>query len=86
MYKIELSSAFEKAYLKLDAKTQVKIRQALKKLKEDYNSCDIKKLTSTEQWRLRVGNYRIIFEKRSETKEIIILLVLTIGHRKDIYR
>ncbi len=33
-------------------------------------------------FRLRVGNYRVIFSK--EDKELIILII-RVGHRKDIY-
>jgi len=41
----------------------------LGEIKEDY-------------YRLRVGNYRIIFKK--EEKELIIIII-RIGHRKEIY-
>jgi len=37
----------------------------------------------SSQWRYRVGNYRIITEIEDEK---IIILVLTVGHRKDIYK
>ncbi len=33
-------------------------------------------------YKLRVGNYRILCEKRSET---LVVVVVKIGHRKDIY-
>ena len=33
------------------------------------------------QWRYRIGEYRVIFDVRTDT-----LFVLAIGHRKDIYR
>ena len=35
------------------------------------------------QWRYRVGNYRIIAEIQDEK---VIVLVVSIGHRKDIYK
>jgi mRNA interferase RelE/StbE len=46
---------------------------------------NIKKLTGTKEdyYRLRVGSYRIIYEKRD--KELIILII-RIGHRKEIYQ
>ena len=34
------------------------------------------------QWRYRIGNYRVICEIQDEE---IIVLVLEIGHRKDVY-
>jgi mRNA interferase RelE/StbE len=36
-----------------------------------------------EYWRYRIGHYRVICEIRDET---IVVLVLRVGHRKEIYR
>jgi mRNA interferase RelE/StbE len=46
---------------------------------------NIKKLTGTKEDynRLRVGSYRVIYEKRD--KELIILII-RIGHRREIYQ
>ena len=35
------------------------------------------------QWRYRIGNYRVICEIQDEK---VIVLVLEIGHRKEIYK
>ena len=43
--------------------------------------CDTKAMAGTSTVRLRVGDYRVIFD---ETKGTIT--VLAIGHRRDIYR
>jgi len=42
----------------------------------------IKKLSGRNQWRLRVGRQRVIYELENETK----LLVLKIGPRGDVYK
>lgn len=42
-----------------------------------------KKLTGREGFRLRVGNYRIIYEINHS---LLNILIIDIGHRKDIYR
>jgi mRNA interferase RelE/StbE len=34
-------------------------------------------------WRIRVGDYRIVYEIQDTQ---VLILVLRIGHRKDIYR
>lgn len=36
-----------------------------------------------EYYRLRVGNYRIIFEKKERE---LLILVVRIGHRREVYR
>ena len=45
---------------------------------------NIKKLKGTKEnyFRLRVGNYRVVFKK--EEKELIIIIV-RVGHRKEIF-
>ena len=43
---------------------------------------DVKHLTNTEpEYRLRVGDYRVLFEVEGE-----VIVVYRIRHRKDIYR
>ncbi|MCX5674095.1 MAG: type II toxin-antitoxin system RelE/ParE family toxin [Planctomycetota bacterium] len=34
-------------------------------------------------WRVRVGDYRVIYEIRDE---VLVVLVVRIGHRRDVYR
>ena len=85
MYKIIFEDKASKLLSKLDKPTQKQILKYLNK----------KELAKTPKlfgkallyghkgnWRYRVGDYRIIC--RIEDKEIIIL-VLDIGHRKEIY-
>jgi mRNA interferase RelE/StbE len=50
-------------------------------LQEDLSG-DVKKLRgSKKQYRLRVGNYRVLFELEAST-----ITVYDLGHRKDIYK
>ena len=44
---------------------------------------DVKKLKGHEAWRIRVGDYRVIYEIQDRQLQI---LVITIGHRREIYR
>ena len=34
-------------------------------------------------WRIRVGDYRIVYEIHADR---LLVLVIRIGHRKDVYR
>jgi len=43
----------------------------------------VKKLKGRDAWRIRVGDYRVIYE--IQDRELQILLI-TIGHRREIYR
>lgn len=66
-------------------KTDPSIRDQLKKrLRELEESPEMKgeHLKHSPFWRLRVGNYRAIYEIDSERRAITVLFI---GHRRDVY-
>jgi mRNA interferase RelE/StbE len=44
---------------------------------------DVKKLKGRDAWRIRVGDYRVIYEIHDRVLQVV---VVTIGNRRDIYR
>ncbi len=54
-------------------------------LVEGQQGLDIKKLVGSEKptYRLRVGNYRVIYEV---LEKLIVVQVIRVKHRKDAYR
>jgi len=57
--------------------------QAIDELAEDPRPRNSRKLRGKEGWRIRVGDYRAIYEIDDEAREV---LILDIGHRRNIYR
>lgn len=83
-YKIEIAKSAEKSLYKIPKAYLVKIIDALKALATNPYPSGCKKLTGEEQtYRIRVGSYRIIYEIFDN---LILIKVLKIGHRKDVYR
>lgn len=86
-YNVELSERFKKEFRKLDKYTQKIIRLWINKnLVECQNPRQYGKgLTANRkgQWRYRIGDYRLICEIEDEN---MIILALTIGHRRSIYK
>ena len=81
MYEIEIKPYAEKDLRSIDKKDAVRILERLLSL-ENGLSGDIKKLTNfTPEYRLRIGNYRALFE--IDGNSIIIYRVL---HRKESYK
>ncbi len=39
-----------------------------------------------DTYRYRIGDYRVVFRRDTENKKIVILVVLRILHRKDVYK
>jgi len=82
MYKILLTKRALKDIGKIDPDSKIRIGEKLKVLTNDPVGSS-KKLSSTilGTYRYRVGDYRIIFDIEEDK-----VIVLRVGHRKDIYR
>lgn len=85
-YDVELSERFKKEFRKLDKYTQKIIRAWINK---NLVGCTDprqhgKGLTANRsgQWRYRIGDYRLICEIKENE---LIILALTVGHRRDVY-
>lgn len=60
------------------------IRNVLNSLREESRPVGCKKLIGSEnRWRIRIGNYRILYEINDDLKTVEIF---RIAHRKDVYR
>lgn len=82
MYELIYSPDALKTLRKLDKHVRERIITALERLRIRPESCDIKKLTGMPGHRFRVGDYRVIFDIE---KDKLIIFVLEVGHRKNIY-
>lgn len=86
MYTLKYSEKAMKQLSKLDKGTQKLILTWVEKNLENCDNPRIKGkgLTANRsgEWRYRVGNYRIICDIRDKE---LILLALSIGHRRNIY-
>jgi mRNA interferase RelE/StbE len=68
----------------LTADVQRRLDPALQALKQDPRPPGCKKLSGEESlWRIRVGDYRIVYQIRDNE---LLVLVLKMGHRREIYR
>ena len=85
MFEILFEKAAFKFLSKLDTSNRQRIFEAIEKLSEDPIPHDAKKIYGTREklFRIRVGNFRILY--RIEYEEIIIIIA-NIDSRKRIYR
>jgi mRNA interferase RelE/StbE len=82
-YEVLLSKAARKAIDKLPLKTANTILAHITSLSENPRPTGCKKLKGyAEAWRIRSGDYRIIYEIEDK---ILKILVIAVGHRKDVY-
>ncbi len=85
IYKVVISQKAEKDFIKIPKETVIKIVEKIDSLANDpypHGSTKIK-ASEEELYRIRQGNYRVLYVVESEIK---IVEVRRIGHRKDIYR
>ena len=68
---------------RLNSSDQQRIVNALESLVLAPESSDIKPLKGRDDWRLRVGNYRILFLLDKENQ---VFIVTRIGPRGDVYK
>lgn len=60
-----------------------RIVAAMTALEHDPRPPGCKKLSGLDAWRVRVGDYRLVYEIHERE---IVIVVLRIAHRKDVYR
>lgn len=82
-YTVFVERYAQKQIIKLDRKIIPAIKNAIAGLAENPRSQGYKKLKGEEAYRIRVRDYRIIYE--IDDKKITVI-VITVGHRKEVYR
>ena len=80
-YHVIFSDLALKQLRKLDREIGQRIISTLERIRIRPDAY-VKKLVGDEGYRLRVGNYRVILDL---DKEKLIILVLTIGQRRNVY-
>lgn len=60
-----------------------RLMQRILSLSEDPRPAGCEKLSSQDRYRIRQGNYRIVYEIEDDR---LIVLVVKVGHRRDVYR
>lgn len=82
-YRIEISRRAGKAVASLDKPFRRRVLAAIEALSSDPRPGGCRKLADQEAWRIRVGDYRVIYEIHDQ---VLLVLVVDIGHRREIYR
>ena len=83
VYQVSLKRSAEKELDALQANIRERINKRLLTLEENPRASGIKKLQGEESYRLRVGDYRVLYTVDDKLKRVVILAV---GHRREVYR
>jgi mRNA interferase RelE/StbE len=82
-YKVYFKESVEKDFSTIPRQDIQKILRQIEALGQDPRPEGYEKLTGQERYRVRQGDYRIVYSIRD--KELTVWVV-KVGHRKDIYR
>ena len=83
-YAVLLEKSAARFLLRLrDAKLKSRLDEAIESLADDPRPSGCRKLAgTTDRYRVRVGDYRIVY--RIDDGKVVVL-VLLIGHRREVY-
>lgn len=84
MFEIQIEKAAEKQLRRIPDPAHDRLVKAILPLAENPRPDGTKKLSgSTNDWRIRVGDYRVLYEI---AEEIRIVRIYRVAHRRDVYR
>jgi mRNA interferase RelE/StbE len=83
-YRIEFAPRAERDFSALDGSIRKRIARRIDALAQNPYPAGIKKLAGDDHiYRLRVGDYRILYQVKVRA---LLVLIVGIGHRREIYR
>ena len=82
-YRVEVRPAAVRVLRKIDPKLRPRVEGAITLLAEDPRPPASRPLKGRPGYRVRVGDYRIIYTVRDD---VLLIVVVTLGHRRDVYR
>lgn len=83
-YRIEIAPAAVRQLRKLDPTARRRVQAAVELLAVQPRPNGAKKLVGGDgEWRVRTGDYRIVYEVNDE---VLLVLVVAVGHRREVYR
>ena len=82
-YSIEILRSAQKQLSKINRQDQDHIISAIESLTHNPRPDGCIKLSGRPAWRIRIGSFRVIYEIQGEK---LIVLVIKIGHRREVYK
>lgn len=80
---VHILRSAQKQLARIARPERIRIIAAVRALAEDPRPPGCSKLSGRPAWRIRVGRYRVIYEIDDDR---LVVLVVEIGHRREIYR
>jgi len=82
-FELFIERSAQRALSKIPLPHRDRVVDLIRRLAGDPRPHGVKKLSGRDAWRIRIGNYRVIYEIHDDR---LVVLVVRVGHRKDVYR
>ena len=83
-YAIDFVPSARRELQKLPREVQLKLNQRIDSLSLDPRPRGSKKLKGGDElWRIRMGDYRVVYEVRDK---VLLILVVRVAHSREVYR
>lgn len=82
-YSVEIKRSAAKELARVPRRDRVRIVARIQALAGDPRPVGVEKLSGLERYRIRQGDYRLLYEIRDQVR---IVVVIKISHRRDVYR
>lgn len=82
-YTVTIHTPAKKSLCRLPENVQTRIARAMLDLEANPRPSGAVKLSGRDGWRIRAGDYRVIYTIDDTKKEVVIF---ALGHRREIYR
>ena len=81
-FRLVIKKSAAKEIERIEKKDRIRIIEKIRSLASDPRPFGSKKLSGQEKYRIRQGNYRILYQVLDDE---LIINVVKVGHRRDIY-
>ena len=81
-FRIVIKKSAAKEIERIEKKDRIRIIEKIRSLASDPHPLGSRKLSGQEKYRIRQGNYRILYQVLDDE---LIINVVKVGHRRDIY-
>ena len=82
-WRIVFARTAERELAKLSSEMQLRVARAIRALEDNPAPASAKRLKGRHEFRLRVGDYRVLYVLEHESQ---VLTISAIGHRREVYR
>lgn len=83
MYRVEILPVAARAIRKLPPEAKRRVQGVVELLAEDPRPPGARRLTARPEWRVRTGDYRVLYRIQDD---VLVVVIVNAGHRSKIYR